>query len=87
MPTFQYRALKGDGAMAEGQLDAPGRPDALRQMEALGLRPVSITERSSATVSKNGSSAPASLGKFSLPNILKRKNPYLYNYFTTARVL
>ncbi|HKI68691.1 MAG TPA: type II secretion system F family protein, partial [Verrucomicrobiae bacterium] len=58
--------MKVDGAMAEGQLDAPGRPDALRQMEALGLRPVSIAEKSGATVSKNGSASPTSLGKFSL---------------------
>ena len=42
MPTFSYRALQSDGKMAEGQLDAPGRPDALRQVETLGLRPVSL---------------------------------------------
>ena len=66
MPTFQYRALKGDGAMAEGQLDAPGRPDALRQMEALGLRPVSLAEGNGAAASKSGSVKPASPGKFSL---------------------
>jgi type II secretory pathway component PulF len=42
MPTFSYRALQSDGTMTEGQLDAPGRPDALRQVETLGLRPVSL---------------------------------------------
>ena len=45
MPTFSYRALQADGKMAEGQLDAAGRPDALRQMEALGLRPVNLSEK------------------------------------------
>ncbi|MDE3066144.1 MAG: type II secretion system F family protein [Verrucomicrobiota bacterium] len=48
MPTFQYRALKTDGLITEGQLDAPGRPDALRQMEALGLRPVGLFEKKAA---------------------------------------
>ena len=48
MPTFQYRGLQADGTMAEGQLDAAGRPDALRQMEALGLRPVNLAEKAGA---------------------------------------
>jgi type II secretory pathway component PulF len=45
MPTFQYRALQADGVMAEGQIDASGRPDAFRQMERLGLRPVNLSEK------------------------------------------
>ncbi|MGD0351126.1 MAG: type II secretion system F family protein [Verrucomicrobiota bacterium] len=61
MPTFQYRALQTDGTMAEGQLDAVGRPDALRQMETLGLRPVSLAERAAAAEPKNGSGLPAGL--------------------------
>jgi type II secretory pathway component PulF len=56
MPTFQYRALQADGKIAVGQLDAPGRPDALRQMETLGLRPVNLSEKTSAK-SKNGSAS------------------------------
>ncbi|HEY2329503.1 MAG TPA: hypothetical protein VGI63_06785, partial [Verrucomicrobiae bacterium] len=56
MPTFSYKALKSDGKMAEGMLDAPGRPDALRQMEALGLRPINLAEKAGA---KNGSGLPA----------------------------
>ncbi len=51
--------------MAEGQLDAPGRPDALRQMESLGLRPVSLAEKAAAAASKNGSPLPAGLGNVS----------------------
>ena len=45
MPTFQYRGLQTDGTIAEGQLEAAGRPDAFRQMEGRGLRPVSLSER------------------------------------------
>ena len=47
MPTFQYRALQSDGTIAEGQLEAAGRPDAFRQMEGRGLRPVSLSESAS----------------------------------------
>ena len=65
MPTFSYRALQSDGTMAEGQLDAPGRPDALRQVETLGLRPVSLAEKAAAAPSKNGSPLPAAFGNLS----------------------
>src|SRR5450755_2497419 len=64
MPTFSYRALQADGKIAVGQLDAPGRPDALRQMETLGLRPVNLTEKASAK-SKNGAAAKGSAGNIS----------------------
>lgn len=58
MPTFQYRALQANGAMTEGQLDAPGRPDAFRQIEVLGLRPVSLAEKPGSN-GKNGSATAA----------------------------
>lgn len=45
MPTFQYRALQGNGSIAEGSIEAGGRQDAFRQMEGRGLRPISLTER------------------------------------------
>jgi type II secretory pathway component PulF len=60
MPTFAYKALQSDGKIAEGVLEAAGRPDALRQMETLGLRPVNLSEKSSAA-GKNGSDS-SSLG-------------------------
>ena len=63
MPTFSYRALQTDGNMAEGQLDAAGRPDALRQMETLGLRPVKLVEKAVAAA-KNGTALPAGLENF-----------------------
>jgi type II secretory pathway component PulF len=67
MPTFQYKALQTDGKFAEGQLDAPSRPDAFRQIEVLGLRPVNLSERAVAAA-KNGLKLPAgleNLGKIS----------------------
>jgi len=64
MPTFQYRALHADGRVAEGQIEAPGRPDALRQVEALGLRPVNLAEKAGAKngVAKASSPAPGLAG-------------------------
>jgi type II secretory pathway component PulF len=52
MPTFSYRALQADGKVAEGVLEAAGRPDALRQVEARGLRPVNIAEKKSSGAKK-----------------------------------
>jgi type II secretory pathway component PulF len=60
MPTFSYKALQANGTIAEGVLDAPGRPDALRQIETLGLRPVNVSEKAAAA--KN---APMFAGNFS----------------------
>ena len=64
MPTFSYRALKSDGKITEGVLDAGSRPDALRQIETLGMRPVNVAEKIGAA-KKNGSSAPSSAGNIS----------------------
>ena len=64
MPTFRYKALQTDGAVAEGQLEASGRPDAFRQMEGLGLRPVSLSE--GATTEKKAGPSLGNLGDFSL---------------------
>ena len=61
---FTYKALKADGKIAEGKLDAPGRPDALRQMEALGLRPVNLSEGcrgKNGAVSKGAAALPGGL--------------------------
>jgi type II secretory pathway component PulF len=66
MPTFQYKALQSDGSISEGVLDAPGRPDAFRQIEVLGLRPVSLAEKVAGAVRNgSGSAAGSSLGKIS----------------------
>jgi type II secretory pathway component PulF len=62
MPLFHYKALQANGAMAEGQIEASGRPDAFRQIEILGLRPVSLAEKSAAA-KKNSEASGA--GKIS----------------------
>src|SRR6266481_6723814 len=65
MPLFQYRALQADGVVAEGQLEAAGRQEAFRQMEGLGLRPVSLAEKA-AEAAEKGLALPASLSSISL---------------------
>ena len=80
MPTFSYKALQSDGKIAEGVLEAAGRPDALRQMETLGLRPVNLSEKSSA--GKKGSAAPASLGKITFDFASKKVSAKELENFT-----
>ena len=61
MPLFDYKALQLDGAIAQGQLEAAGRAEAFRQMEGLGLRPITLAERAAAQAAKkNGGDVPAS---------------------------
>jgi type II secretory pathway component PulF len=63
MPTFQYRAMGSDGAVAEGQLEAAGRQEAFRQMEERGLRPIRLVEAAKgAKPVKAGSGSPAGNG-------------------------
>jgi type II secretory pathway component PulF len=50
--------LQRDGKIAEGVLDAGSRPDAMRQIETLGLRPVNVAETIS-KAAKNGSPSPS----------------------------
>ena len=64
MPLFQYKALQADGAMAEGQLEAAGRPEAFAQMAGLGLRPVSLSEKAGAG-GGTGFALPAALAALS----------------------
>lgn len=67
MPSFRYRALQADGGIAEGELEAGGRQEALRAVEGRGLRPISLTEGKAGKNGKppavraggNGSSAAA----------------------------
>ncbi len=59
MATFSYKALQADGKIAQGVLDAGSRPDALRQIETLGLRPVNVAETLSKGAKKGASGAPA----------------------------
>lgn len=63
MAIFHYKALQPDGALAEGQLEAAGRQEAIRQMDGLGLRAISLAEQAAAGTapSPGGSAWPASL--------------------------
>jgi type II secretory pathway component PulF len=62
MPLFDYKALQLDGAIAQGQLEAAGRAEAFRQMEGLGLRPISLAERAAQAARNNAPTAAAGGG-------------------------
>ena len=81
MPAFSYRALKSDGKIAEGVLDAGSRPDALRQIETLGLRPVNVLETIS-KAAKNGSATPSSMGNISFKFAAKKVSAKELENFT-----
>ena len=53
MALFQYKALQGDGTVAEGQLEAGGRQEAFRQMAERGLKPINLSERAAANSQKS----------------------------------
>ena len=59
MPIFHYKALQTSGAMTEGQIEAAGRPDAFRQIDALGLRLVALTEKAATPTTAIAASLPA----------------------------
>ena len=81
MPYFQYKAVQVNGTMSEGQLEAAGRQEAFRQMEGLGLRPVTLTEKA-AKDAGNGSGLPASLSSFSFGRKLQKVTPRALENFT-----
>jgi len=66
MAIFRYRALQANGGVAEGQLEAAGRMEAFRQMEGLGLRPISLAEKTTAEAKSKTSALNASLDSFAL---------------------
>ena len=81
MPSFQYKALRGDGAVAEGLLDAPGRQEAFRQMESQGLRPIHLAEKASAEAEK-GVPPPVSPGFLSFGKKSDTVTPRALENFT-----
>lgn len=44
MPSFTYTAKDGQGAAADGTIDAPSRREALRRLQSRGLRPLKVEE-------------------------------------------
>ena len=81
MPTFSYKALQADGKMSEGVLDAGSRPDALRQIETLGLRPVNVAETAAKAAPKSAA-APAGSAPFSLKFAAKKVSAKELENFT-----
>src|SRR5689334_15019110 len=81
MPLFQYKAVQANGALAEGQLEAAGRQEAFRQMEGLGLRPVSLAEAVAAGQTK-GFALPESLASFSFAKRSGKITPRVLENFT-----
>ncbi len=69
MPVFHYKALAPGGAVTEGQLEASGRQEALRQIAARGLRPIRLAERNGA--SSNGKPRPGAA-----PPAVERVTPF-----------
>ena len=45
MPIFAYKAMQANGAATEGSIEAGGRQDAARTLEARGLTPLRLTEK------------------------------------------
>jgi type II secretory pathway component PulF len=81
MPLFQYKGLQANGAVAEGTLEATGRTEAFRQMESLGLRPVSLAEQAAAAAAKKP--APSlNLGSLDLFKSSDRVTPRALENFT-----
>lgn len=44
MAQFQYRVMQSDGSVAEGVIDAPGKRDAMIQLESRGWTPIKLCE-------------------------------------------
>lgn len=69
MATFAYRALKSDGGVAEGVIDASARSEAVRLIEGRGLTPVNVKEKSGngskPAAAAQTASSPA--GRFKVP--------------------
>ena len=68
MPVFQYKGLAANGAVTQGQIEAGGRQEAFRLIEAKGLRPISLAESGGAT-GRNGKPAPAKPGNGALAKV------------------
>ena len=56
MPLFLYKALQTDGTVTQGNIDADGRQEAFRQIEGLGLTPISLSAGANGQAAKNAES-------------------------------
>jgi len=63
MPQFAYKAMQHDGVLTEGLLDASNRHEAMRQVEGRGLKPVKLSESTSAAPAPRKSSGASGAGE------------------------
>jgi len=66
MATFEYKAIQANGASCEGRVDAGGRQEAMRLIEARGLTALRISEVI-ASASKAGAKPAPAAGKWGFP--------------------
>jgi general secretion pathway protein F len=57
MAVFTYSALKKDGSMATGELQAVDRSDAFRRLDRNGLQPVSLKQKDDASIAADKKAA------------------------------
>lgn len=62
MAVFVYKVLHPDGKLAQGELEAPGRSEAFRQIESRGWRAVSLKEAAKNGKATSATPAPTSGG-------------------------
>ena len=79
MPLFHYKAVGANGTVVEASLEAPGRQEALHQLDTRGLTPIRVLESGQAARSGSGGAGAsfASTGK-----IGRRVAPKLLENFT-----
>lgn len=71
MPTFHYSALEAGGTTVSGEIQAPSRAEAYRQLRAKGFQPSSIGEEGAAPKTKAESRrAPEGSTKLSIQELL-----------------
>ena len=61
MAVFQYRALQTEGGTTDGRIEAGGRQEAFRLIEARGLKLISLQEATGAAAGAKGSSTAKSI--------------------------
>lgn len=59
MPSFHYKALTKDGSVVENNLSATDRGDALKQLQKLSLRPITVTEKDKVLTTQKKESSSA----------------------------
>lgn len=59
MPLFHYKALDSSGNVCNGELEAPDRSDALRQLSKQGYKPIKVHSNTSEGSSSTGGKSPS----------------------------